>query len=568
MTAPEEPTVREHIVGLLPRMRLARARHTPVWPADVFAICLSLLQHAGAYCSVLTNWPPGGDAAPEDWAGGIQELGYEWRRSWVEKRIVPKGIAEDWSLLVESFDEPLSSIASGSPLAQALLQLCAAADEACVDVGMPVNRDFDGDDDEDAYYDFKFAQHADALLNRRSGGSSLCEEIHPARGRVLPKQHTPQNGLTTRSLSHYIGLSTAHEVTPVWKQSAFFEDDDSLNLLLLPWPLQVSRTQFGPKTPLPSEMQNMPGEFGFFKFRHAQEASTIAAAVLDYYERAEKEFGKVGGIVLPETALSPAAFEQIRRKLMRDGKSCMLIAGVSETGENGVTHDQNTVRVHVPDGEPVVQHKHHRWKLTRSQIEQYNLGGVLNPNKSWWEHIQLHDRTLTFVSLLSTFTLSVLICEDLARPDPVADVVRVVGPNLVIALLMDGPQLRERWPARHAIALADDPGCSVLSFTSLGMSLMSKPLGAQTTDRSRVVAIWKDPSQATPREIELPPGHGALVLSISIIDTTEWSADGRSSVGGVPSLTGVYPLVDGPALDAKKRTAAKKRPRRARTAKR
>jgi hypothetical protein len=30
-----------------------------------------------------------------------------------------------------------------------------------------------------------------------------------------------------------------------------------------------------------------------------------------------------------------------------------------------------------------------------------------------------------------------LICEDLARPDPVAEIVRTVGPNLVIALLME-----------------------------------------------------------------------------------------------------------------------------------
>jgi len=52
--------------------------------------------------------------------------------------------------------------------------------------------------------------------------------------------------------------------------------------------------------------------------------------------------------------------------------------------------------------------------------------------------------------------LTVLICEDLARLDPVNDLVRAVGPNLVMSLLMDGPQLTTRWPARYATVLADD----------------------------------------------------------------------------------------------------------------
>ena len=45
---------------------------------------------------------------------------------------------------------------------------------------------------------------------------------------------------------------------------------------------------------------------------------------------------------------------------------------------------------------------------------------------------------------------AVLICEDLARQEPAAELIRAVGSNLVIALLMDGPQLNNRWPARYA----------------------------------------------------------------------------------------------------------------------
>jgi len=50
-----------------------------------------------------------------------------------------------------------------------------------------------------------------------------------------------------------------------------------------------------------------------------------------------------------------------------------------------------------------------------------------------------------------------LVCEDLARPDPVANIVRAVGPNLVIALLMDGPQTKVTF--RQACMTPDSPSC-------------------------------------------------------------------------------------------------------------
>jgi hypothetical protein len=141
--------------------------------------------------------------------------------------------------------------------------------------------------------------------------------------------------------------------------------------------------------------------------------------------------------------------------------------------------------------------------------------------------------------------LSVLICEDLARPDPVGDLVRAVGPNLVIALLMDGPQLKGRWPERYAMALADDPGSSVLSLTSLGMSELSRP--SQGTSRSRVIALWKDRT-GTSTEIELPAGCGAVVVTLSLEYEEEWTADGRRDYGMAvfPTLSGIHAIKGNP----------------------
>jgi hypothetical protein len=125
------------------------------------------------------------------------------------------------------------------------------------------------------------------------------------------------------------------------------------------------------------------------------------------------------------------------------------------------------------------------------------------------------------------------------------DVVRAVGPNLVIALLMDGPQLRGRWPGRYAMSLADDPGSSVLSVTSIGMSDLSRPQDLSTgAMRNRVIALWKDAKSLSPVEIELPQGSDGIVLSISERYLEEWTADGRSDrkASGYPALTGIHPI--------------------------
>lgn len=122
-----------------------------------------------------------------------------------------------------------------------------------------------------------------------------------------------------------------------------------------------------------------------------------------------------------------------------------------------------------------------------------------------------------------------------------ADIIRAVGPNLVMALLMDGPQTKERWAARYATVLADDPGCSVLSLTSSGMAQLSRP--ATGPSRSRVVALWKDAFRGA-TEIELPAGCDAVAVSLSIRYREEFTADGRGedSNAAFPILSGVHPI--------------------------
>src|SRR6185436_9889999 len=105
------------------------------------------------------------------------------------------------------------------------------------------------------------------------------------------------------------------------------------------------------------------------------------------------------------------------------------------------------------------------WRLTRTQVKQYQLGGSLLSKKEWWEGTKLVSRKVTFINVGENLTICPLICEDLARQEPIADLIRTVGPSLVITILMDGPQKRERWSARYASVLSEDPGSAVITLT-------------------------------------------------------------------------------------------------------
>ena len=120
-------------------------------------------------------------------------------------------------------------------------------------------------------------------------------------------------------------------------------------------------------------------------------------------------------------------------------------------------------------------------------------------------------RSIQFLERSDGAVLASIICEDLAQIDEVAEVIRSVGPTIVVTPLLDGPQLSSRWAARYASVLADDPGSAVLTLTSYGMAQRSRP---NRRDPSSIIALWKDPVRGT-REIPLEAGaHGVLTASV------------------------------------------------------
>jgi hypothetical protein len=409
-------------------------------------------------------------------------------------------------------------------LACAILELHALADEACASFGIPPN----AADSWEARQPPDWKEYR-ARANDALGRTDTLSRFSSTVIQVLPKMRTPQTGIALRSLSGHLAVARFPEVDVLWSHvQVFANDKPSINLLLLPVPLQVSPTDF---QQVPGRLDNMDHEhFGFFRFK----SSTLDMGYVSTMLRAACErAGGVDGVVLPELSVDERELTLLKELVVevfsyRDAKVPFLLAGVRADRENRAHFAvwQRGQWVDFP------QPKHHRWCLDRSQILNYHLGAALHPSLRWWEDIDVRRRTLRFIVANSWLGICPLICEDLARQDPVAQIIRALGPTLVIALLLDGPQLGGRWPGRYASVLADDPGSSVLTFTPLGMSMRSVPPGETP---KRVVGLWKDAKNGA-RELALDAGSEALLLTLCNEWAEEWMADGRTDRGAAAQL--------------------------------
>jgi hypothetical protein len=516
---------------------------------------MSIMMRTGCYTEVLQpDWPP-----IPDWEKTARALGEQWRKllSTQTDEIVglsPKELAKWWKIIVELRGLKLDSLADNEAenkaLRQALLQIAAVADEACFDVGFPLTPTSENNISDQFHQD---------CLDRLHLESTLCKTIGSDRVRVLPKMRTPQNGLTIRNLSHYLAFYPASEVSPVWNLiqgvNAAKPDHATYNLLLIPWPEHISPIEF---SELKGDGQTNPQQIArCFSYQpNSQDADVVADHTLALLKGARETIGSVDGIVFPEASLSQSEFEKIVQLIEKSDPSDVpfLVAGISDA-DDGSKLSCNYLNCYFPGTQSengltegvevkIKQSKHHRWYLDRRQIIRYGLAAQLDPQSMWSEGIPIENRELNFISLSPKLLLNVLICEDLARPDPIGDLVRAVGPNLVIALLMDGPQLANRWSAQYAGVLADDPGASVLTLTSLGMINMSREWNQAQSPRK--IALWRD-SQSGLKELELPPDAQALVITILAEDSTknpEWTSDGRRDNGNGFRLTlgGICPV--------------------------
>ncbi len=480
----------------------------PRWPPDAFAMAACVLKKSDAYAQAART---GAVAGRPKWRRDMAAIGREWRLAAASGAEPPKAVVDRWAAIWKERAAPLSALPRS--LATALLDLCTAADEASEYAGLPPEGSSD-----------VFAAECVRLLFSRER-RSLCRDVDPSRAVVLPKLHTPQVGLTMRSITHHLALWDSGEVQPdwAWIPGPRFEEP-KLNILFLPWPRRIWPSQIQPARIAAADTG---AEHGYFTCASTLPWAGLAAEVEKLVHDASTKVGRIDLVLFPELALSAGLTARLCNHLeQKFGTGTIVVAGEG-TAARGIQLGTNNAVVSVP-GSPYIgqwqQAKHHRWKIDGSQIRTYGLGSQLDPTLNWWENIEVPSRKLRFCSLNQWLTLSVLVCEDLARQEPVGELLRTVGPTLVIALLMDGPQLETRWSARYASVLAEDPGSSVLSVTSLGMAELSQVPGKPP---SRVVALWKEAGRA-PVELSLRSDAAGLVLSLTRDKQRELTADGRT----------------------------------------
>ena len=514
------------------------------WPPDLFALTSLLLQRSGAFRFALSpppgrQWPPGSRSR---WSATVQAAGRAWSGVVdAPGEPLPALLVSMMEVVVAAATTPLEELSTGADwdLCAALLTLHAIADEACAGLGValaasnPLGCSYRG--------------RARELLARRGTLARLPQDAML----VLPKVRTPAApGTSIRSMSRY---ATVHgsSVGVRWhklpaRRRGTAPHADHVNFLLLPWPLQIRASDF---RPVEGSVQRDTGEpYGFFDFDPAERLD------LDLVDRmlvaARDEVDSIDVVCLPESAITEDELAPLEALLESHGVASLTTGvrrrrsgpgefpdnwvhwGLSpqlEKGRSRPLEDLGTGWFHVR------QNKHHRWSLDAGQIYQYHLGGELHPAMRWWEAVNVPRRVLHVIEFGEGFTVVILICEDLAQNDEVADLIRAVGPTGIVTPLLDGPQLASRWSARYAGVFADDPGSAVLTLSPWGLVDRSRPRGF---DVARVVGLWKDPTTGF-SEIPLESGAQGILLTACVSPAQRSSNDGRRPVPNAVDLYAV-----------------------------
>jgi len=519
------------------------------WPPDAFALLSIIINRTGLYKYFLldTDW-----WQKKSWTVEIDELSDTWIKV-VSNRLRDldyKIVFEDkdllkphFEILLKEFKDPTIEIdhlrvlgniyddkrKTHRDFIKAVLYFAVVADVTCGGLGIlgqslgPQNLSHR-----------IFMGVANLLLNN-TGTLSTISKHH---GVVLPKMRTPQGGMTVRSMTHHLTFHIT-EVEVMWRTFPLLVKDNDLNILAVPYPYEIKDSDF-----IANSDDNQIVRY-FQPLIDGKPANhSFIRSMVDWVGRTAMAEREIDIIVLPEMALTFEEYEELLNELKTEflekkrGKRLpIIVTGITKGNTNGygiISVDkpyQNEARIAVffaGRWYTTTQRKHHRWQLDGGQIDQYELGTPFKSDKLWFEYCTASQRRMTIMAPNSQLTLTALICEDLAQQEPVSEIIRGIGPSLLLALLSDGPQLTSRWSARYAGVLANDPGTAVLSLTSLGMSLRSKNLSDKSALPIRQPGLWKDMKGNTIDLTFKEKGPHAFLFTITSSIKEEHTFDGRS----------------------------------------
>lgn len=539
----------------------------PVWPTDLFAVTAHLVYTSG----LLTYFDPDPDHIDKSGAyppcftvtQAEREECFAAGATWAVKKSVPGLVTTLWKLLAKACKNPLrASLSTKKGTAapawwSAAVKLILIADEACVGLGVRSSPEHPERWMIDQFEIFNAAPFSGKKLRGTTAYRAERQRAtfgvfsDPDVGCVQPKSRISSVGCNLRNLTRnaayipHVGSVRCHWQQPIAQKLG--EEADDLDVLIIPLPFEMRDEwiiQDGKSKPEPTKRP----KWGNFEIVQGwlEDEQALIELVLNEFKKAlvslktRKTAGALNGVVFPEYALTEPLFNKICSLLKKEEPGLeFAITGSSSNceGETGNFVLTAMWPVDKAEGAPVddrflltSRRKHHRWKLSPSQIATYDLDAVLPSavdGSSWWERHTIAQREIHFFHFRRTSVLTSMICEDLARSDPCHDILRAIGPNLLFALLMDGPQKENRWPARYAATLADDPGTSVLTVTSMGLMDRTNKAGLFPKP-AYTVAMWRDETGQT-KCLDLEDGSKSILLTLKPYAVEDQTIDGRAN---------------------------------------
>lgn len=379
--------------------------------------------------------------------------------------------------------------------------------------------------------------------------SSLAELADPDVVCVQPKSLPPDVGAGTRVFSKNLsllrsqGLVRTQWVVPLKADAP--DEDNGFNILVIPVPYEYGTNEFD-ISEITDEAHKKKTRV--FRLRQTwlrgdgfQTLCETANALVDKCHSELKR--RVHAIVLPELALDQESFLELSKRLKQ--KAPMLEFFISGTSENCEKHPGEGnflwIRKFIagPDGKhgardgylDISQSKHHRWRLEAAQIRDYDLGPSvanqvsLSETDHYWENFSGRPREVNFLAFRESSVMCGIICEDLARSEPCHELIRSVGPNIMIALLMDGPQISQRWGARYASLFAEDHGAAVMTVTS--RALVSRSQEKRDGDRNYSVVNFRSPAMDKDKSYPCEHPNSGVFLRLTPVESRRLLIDGR-----------------------------------------
>jgi len=213
-------------------------------------------------------------------------------------------------------------------------------------------------------------------------------------------------------------------------------------------------------------------------------------------------------IVIPELVSSIALRERVGEELRSHAAHTplLVVCGSEAVRSDSPTKRTNRAFVLGPSGRELwTQDKHHPYSISAEQIAQWGLQRQLGKVKR--NEVGTSTRKKVVIrDIPGSGRFCVVVCEDLARSEPVQNAIRDFGVDMGVVVVMNGLFSESGWRLRHAVNLAEEPGSRIAIGNSCAILARMEP--RPTSPDLRSLAYYVLPNHGL-TSVTLPPRASA-----------------------------------------------------------